>query len=281
MGTTAPPPTLHRLRQTLAGIDPNLASQGPAPGLAGEECPVALGAPPIDAALGGGLALGALHELVPTAPVHLAAASGFAAALAARASARRGQVSSEVPGQVLWIATDFAAGEGGGPYGPGLDLFGMPSAHLIALRVPRAVDVLWAMEEGLRCRALACVIAELTGDGAAADLTATRRLSLAAHEGACGHGSGFGLLLRHRATPSPSAAATRWQIAAALSRPDGFGGLGPVCFDLSLRKNRRGPSGRWLVTWDHHEYAFDAALPVGVAEAAVDRSDRAPLVRAG
>ncbi|HEY5606997.1 MAG TPA: hypothetical protein VIM38_01530 [Alphaproteobacteria bacterium] len=277
MGTAAPPPTLHRLRQTLAGIDPNLASQGFTPGLAGEECPVAFGAPPIDAALGGGLALSALHELAPTAPIHLAAASGFAVALAARASGRRGQV----PGQVLWVATDFAAGEAGGPYGPGLDLFGMAPARIIVLRVPRAVDVLWAMEEALRCRALACVIAELTGDGAAADLTATRRLALAAREGSCGQGLGLGLLLRHRATPTPSAAATRWQIAAALSRPDAFGGLGHTRFDLSLCKNRRGPSGRWIVTWDHHEHAFHAALPVGVAETAVDRPDRAPLVRAG
>jgi protein ImuA len=277
MGTAAPPPTLHRLRQTLAGIDPNLASQGLAPRPAGEGCPVAFGAPPIDAALGGGLALGALHELAPTAPIHLAAASGFAVALAARASASRRQV----PGQVLWVATDFAAGEGGGPYGPGLDLFGMASARLLVLRVPRAVDVLWAMEEALRCRALACVIAELAGDGTAADLTATRRLSLAVREGSCGQGSGLGLLIRHRATPSPSAVATRWQIAAALGRPDGFGGLGHTRFDLSLRKNRRGPSGRWLVTWDHHEHAFHAALPVGMAETAVDRPDRAPLVRAG
>jgi hypothetical protein len=140
MGTAAPPPTLHRLRQTLAGIDPSLA-----PRLGEEGRSVGLGAP-IDAALGGGLLCGALHELAPAAPMHLAAASGFAAALAVLASGGRGQV--------LWVATDFAAGEGGGPYGPGLDLFGMAPARLLMLRVPRAVDVLWAMEEALRCRAL-------------------------------------------------------------------------------------------------------------------------------
>jgi protein ImuA len=271
MGPAAPSPTLHRLRRTLAAIDP-----GAAPGLGGEERAVGLAAP-IDAALGGGLACGALHELAPAAPIHLAAASGFAAALAARAGGGPGQVC----GQVLWIATDFAAGEGGGPYGPGLDLFGLSPAHLLVLRVPRPLDVLWAMEEGLRCRALACVVAELTDDGAAADLTATRRLSLAAREGACGQGSGFGLIVRHRATPAPSAAATRWRIAAGPSQPDAFGGLGAARFDLSLCRNRRGPSGRWLVTWDHHERAFHAAVPVGVAETAFDRPDRTPLARAG
>jgi protein ImuA len=148
--------------------------------------------------------------------------------------------------------------------------------------VPRAADVLWAMEEALRCGALACVVAELTGEGAVADLTATRRLTLAAREGAgAGLSSGLGLLIRHRATPAPSAVATRWEIAASLSQPDAFGGLGGPRFDLTLRKNRRGPSARWIVNWDHHERAFHAAIPVGVAEEALDRPGRAPLVRAG
>jgi protein ImuA len=143
------------------------------------------------------------------------------------------------------------------------------------------------MEEGLRCRALACVIAELTGEGAEADLTATRRLSLAAREGMSARVSGLGLLIRHRATPNssamPSAAATRWSIAGAPSLPDRLarlsGGLGRPRFDLSLCKNRRGPSGRWLVEWDPHERAFQPAISVGVAAPALDRPDRAPSVR--
>ena len=147
MGPAAPQPTLNHLRQTLAGIDPSNA-----PRLAGEERLIGIAAP-IDRALGGGLACGALHELAPAAPLHLGAASGFALALAARASGDRRQV--------LWIATDFAAGEAGALYGPGLDLFGLATARLLVLRVPRPVDALLAMEEALKCRALACVIAEL------------------------------------------------------------------------------------------------------------------------
>ena len=267
MGPAAPQPTLNYLRQTLAGIDPSNA-----PRLAGEERLIGIAAP-INRALGGGLACGALHELAPAAPLHLGAACGFGLALAARASGDRRQV--------LWIATDFAAGEGGGPYGPGLDLFGLASARLLMLRVLKPVDVLWAMEEALRCRALACVIAEMTGEGAVADLTATRRLALAAREGVSAQNSGLGLLIRHKITDMPSAAATRWEIAPALSQPDAYGGIGRARFDLSLCKNRRGPSGRWTIEWDHHERAFQPALSVGVAAPALDRPDRAPLVRAG
>ena len=267
MGPATPQPTLDRLRQTLAGIDPSNA-----PRLAGEERLIGL-SPPIDRALGGGLACGALHELAPTMPLYLGAASGFGLALAARASGDRRQV--------LWVTTDFAAGEGGGPYGPGLDLFGMASARLLMLRVPKPVDVLWAMEEALRCRALACVIAELTSNGAVADLTATRRLALAAREGISAQNSGFGLLIRHRTTLMLSAAATRWEIAPALSQSDAYGGIGRARFDLSLRKNRRGPSGRWIIEWDHHERAFQPAIFVGLAAPALDRSDRASRVRTG
>jgi protein ImuA len=218
-----------------------------------------------------------VHELAPTLPIHLGAAAGFAAALASCASGGRGQV--------LWIATGYAAGEGGGPYGPGLDLFGLSSARLLMLRVPKPIDVLWAMEEGLRCRAISCVIAEMTGEAAIADLTATRRLALAARDGVSARNSGFGLLIRHKPSIVPSAAATRWDIASALSAPDALArrtsGLGRTRFDLSLRKNRRGPVGRWIMEWDHHERAFQPALPVAVAAETFDRSDRTPLIRTG
>jgi protein ImuA len=271
MGPATPQPTLDRLRRSLAEIDPSHAPQ-----LAAEVRSVGL-AVSIDAVLGGGLACGMLHELAPTAPVHLAATSGFAAAVAARASGGRRQV--------LWVATDHAASEGGGPYGPGLDLFGLASSRLLLLRVAKPVDVLFAMEEALRCRALACVIAELTSEGAVADLTATRRLALAAREGLGAQISGLGLLIRHKTTAMPSAAATRWEIAAALSEPDALarrsGGLGRPRFDLSLRKNRRGPAGRWIIEWNHHERIFQQAVSVAVAAPAFDRPDRAPLVRAG
>ena len=219
------PPRLSHLRQALAALDPALG-----PGFTESAGAIGLTGP-LDAVLGGGLARGAVHELAPSAPVDLGAATGFALALAARASRQRGDV--------LWIATDFAALEGGEPYGPGLDLYGVPTERLLVLRVPHPVDALWAFEEALRCRALSTVIAELPETGDDADLTATRRLTLAARDGA-----GFGLLLRHRALPAPCATATRWRIAAAPSVPDRYGGLGTTHFELSLLKNRRGPSGR-------------------------------------
>jgi len=77
-------------------------------------------------------------------PQQSGAITGFALALAARA------VTDGRP--ALWIQTDFAALEAGLPYGPGLDLFGLPLRHLLILRVSRPLDLLWAFEEALKSR---------------------------------------------------------------------------------------------------------------------------------
>ena len=100
--------------------------------------------------------------------------------------------------------------ETGALYGPGLDQFGLDTERLLVARVARPVDALFAMEEALKCRALATVVAELSDD---ADLTATRRLSLAARDGGA-----LGLLLRHKLSDAPSAAFTRWQRRACAER---------------------------------------------------------------
>jgi protein ImuA len=264
MASVAPGDALCHLRRAVADLDPSSAASF------GEDAGVlALGLPEVDAALQGGLARGAVHELAPSPASPPGAVTGFALALAARAT---GDGRS-----ALWIQTDFAAIEAGMPYGPGLDLFGLPLRHLLILRVARPLDLLWAFEEALKSRSLAAVLAELPESGAAADLTATRRLTLAARAG-----GGLGLLLRHRPCPLATAAMTRWQVAAAVSQPDAYGGLGRTTFDLSLSKNRRGRSGRWTACWSHDERSFvPPALSFPVAAAAGDRSPDAPRVRAG
>src|SRR5688572_19308317 len=162
---------LSRLRRAVATSEETLAD-------AARSLP--LGVRKVDAALGGGLACAALHEL-NAAPLHLGAAAGFALTLAAL---------SEKEKQVLWIATDFGSLETGALSGPGLDLLGLNATLLLVTRVARPVDALFAMEEPLKCRALTTVIAEINGE---VDLTATRRLTLAAREGGA-----LGLLLRHK-----------------------------------------------------------------------------------
>jgi protein ImuA len=261
---------LRPLRQALAKHEPTSGFP-----LGSDEAVLPLGLPVVDSVLTGGLALGALHELAPMTPTHLGAAFGFALAIVARALCHARK--SARTAQALCIETDYAALEGGKPYGMGLDLFGLPMDRLLLLRVPRPIDALWAFEEALKS-SLAAVIAELPEAGTAADLTATRRLLLAARTG-----NGLGLLLRHRSAPCSTAAMSRWEVAAEPSEPDRFGGLGRTAFELSLSKNRRGCCGRFIVSWDHESRTFiPQALSLGLAEAACDRPDRAQrFARAG
>jgi protein ImuA len=120
-----------------------------------------IGVPAIERVLpGGGLALGALHEIV-AAEAGAAAAEGFAASLLAGLARQ---------GPVLWCTASP------GLYGPGLARFGLAPDRLILVYARRPADLLWAMEEGLKTPGLVAVL----GEPKALDLTASRRLQLAA-----------------------------------------------------------------------------------------------------
>lgn len=207
---------------------------------------VETGVPEMDEALGGGFARATIHELLPKSVQDLGAAAGFAFGLAARAH--------EQGGHTLYIQHDFTSAETGRPYLPGLRLSGFDTSSLIYLHVPRAEDVLWAMNEALKCRGFSSVIAEFPAHTRILDLTATRRLTLAAQEGL-----GLGIILRHAAVIEPNAATTRWFVSSAASRSDQFGGIGAPNFHLDLVKNRFGNSGQWQVEWHAHDRKFELA----------------------
>src|SRR5690606_31434079 len=96
-------------------------------------------------------------------------------------------------------------GDAAQPYAPALARCGVAVDRLFFVPARRTADLLWAMEEALRSRRFAVVL----GGAGAPDLTATRRLQLAAEAG----GSTALLLVSPRAGRL-SAATTRWQVVA-------------------------------------------------------------------
>ena len=245
-----------------------------ATGLDGEDgVPLTLGIPPIDGVLGGGLSGSALHEIAAARETEIAAATGFALALAARSNAANGSApnGSAPRREAIWIAEDLSLAENGAPYGPGLHEAGIAPERLITVAAARGRDVLWAMEEALRCRAVGVVIGELRARDI--DQVASRRLSLAAAAGGT-----FGLILRTAPDDTPSAAATRWIIGAAPSVPARGGersSVGPPRLVAHLVRNRRGHLGAWIVEWNSVEQRFELAThPEPVAGAASDRPHR-------
>ena len=198
----------------------------------------------LDAALGGGLMRGRVHELFAAEADDMASAAGFAAMLALRAA---------VPGApILWLRTDEAERRGGRLHAPGLaELGGDPDALVLAL-APDAPALLRGAADAARCGGLGALIVECWGKCPALDLTASRRLSLAAEQ------SGMALLLlRQEAKPVPSAADTRWAVSAAPSEALEANAPGPPLFEIELLRRRAGPSGmRWCLEWDRDQIAF-------------------------
>lgn len=222
----------------------------------------AVGSGAMDAVLGGGLELGALHEVYASAAQDVSAAGGFAAGLAVRAT-------GDWP--IVWVRHDYAEIEGGALYGPGLAEFGLNPDRLILVRAPAPADVLRVGAEAASCKSVGCVVMEVWGAPPALDLTATRRLSLAAG------GSGVTLMMvRAGAAPGPSAAATRWSVAAGRSTALEANAPGGPTFAVTLQRHRGGvPERKWIVEWDRDQGEFKdtATLSGGVVSVPACRPD--------
>jgi protein ImuA len=215
--TAADPPSvrsaaLARLRDTLAGLTTRAPRDG-----TGAPIPVFADT----SLIGAGLARGALHEVCAATP---GSGVAFAAILLAHCG-----------GQVLWISTEQ---ESNLVWPPGLIPFGLAPESLILARAARWPEALWAMEEALRCPALGGAVL-MAGAGQGLDLTATRRLHLAAEAGGV-----FGLLLRPDGAAGASAARTRWHIAPLSSDA-------APRWRLTLLRQRGGaPAGPWNVSFE-------------------------------
>ncbi|MGE0260007.1 MAG: ImuA family protein [Alphaproteobacteria bacterium] len=191
----------------------------------------------IDRALpGGGLPLGALHEVLGAGADEEdgAAAAGFVAAILARlGTADREGAGKAGPGSglVLWCLKRHDL------YGLGLLAHGLDPARVVLVTARRGDDVLWSAEEALRAgpaSGLVAVVAEI----GRLPMVAGRRLQLAAERS----GLTAFLLRRWRSAAEaatererPSAALTRWRVTALPSIPEG-----PLWINLLPQQGRGG-----------------------------------------
>ncbi len=210
----ADPAVLKQLRESLKGLETGGFRRRPA---------LPFGIPAIDTRLADeGLRLDALHE-VAAGTSDMAddcAATLFLAGLAARAW-----------GPVLWVVRRRDL------FAPGLAQSGLDPKRLIYAEAKDDAELLAVMEEGLRHRGLGAVI----GEAKRADMTATRRLQLAAEGGRT-----IALLMKRAAREGsdpigmPSAAVTRWRVASAPSTPLPVEGVGRPRWKLELARQKGG-----------------------------------------
>jgi protein ImuA len=156
---------------------------------------------------------------------------------------------------ILWVQDYLSQKESGRPYLPGIGV----KHPIIRVCVSRPLDVLWAMEEGLRCKALACVIGEVWGDPKALSFTATKRLALRSEAGGtpC-------WLLRRAAVSNLSAARERWRISSLPSaiHPHDPQSPGSPRWRAELFRSRSTAPGTWVAQYDRAADRIDFSAPL-------------------
>jgi protein ImuA len=223
------PARLARLQAALAAHAPSAHRHGV----------LAFGHAGVDACLGGGLALGCLHELTAegieaeTGTV----AAGFAACLLAA-------LLRQIPGTrpVFWIAPRSG---GGAPalHPPGLLAYGLDPGRVVMVETSNTAATLETMEAVLRAGAASAVVAEAER----LERTRSRRLQLAC----LGKGTTGFVLRRHPwgragADRDTSMAVTRWRLAPAPSAA-AFREPGPPRWLVELLHARGGTEGAWIM----------------------------------
>jgi protein ImuA len=168
--------------------------------------------------------LGAVHEFVYTGAEDAAATAGFVAALLASLM--------HSSGASLWISSSRLI------FPPALRSFNIAPDKIIFIDLQKEKEILWAMEESLKCDGLSAVIGEMRD----LSFTDSRRLQLAVEKSQV---TGF-ILRNNSRSLNITACLTRWKITSLPSElPGEMPGVGFPRWNIELLKVRNGKPGTW------------------------------------
>lgn len=176
---------------------------------------------------------GAVHEFLSVAQEDAAATTGFMAGLLGKVMHQKGVC--------LWISTNRTL------FPPALKFFGIEPDRVIFVDLKKEQDLLWAIEEALKCDALAAVVGEVKE----ITLTESRRLQLAVEQSRV-----TGFLHRHNPRNiNTLACVSRWKITSIPSQLEpGMPGVGYPRWRVQLLKVRNGEPGEWELEWFDGEF---------------------------
>lgn len=201
----------------------------------------------IEAAFPNGIfPVGAIHEFLASGAEQAAASGGFMG----------GILSSlmQQSGVCVWISA-------GRMFFPlALKAFGVEPQNIIFIDLKRDKEVLWTIEEALKCSGITAVVGEVR----ALTFMQSRRLQLAVESS---NVTGF-ILRTDKSKITTTACTARWQISPIASQlPDGMPGVGFPRWQVDLLKVRNGKPGSWKVEWAARQFnvvseqRFKVALP--------------------
>ena len=172
--------------------------------------------------------LGAIHEFISAGSEEAAATSGFVSGILASLM-RKG-------GTCIWISPHRTL------FPPALRAFGIAPDKIIFVELKKEKEMLWAMEEALKCEGLSAVVGEIKE----LSFTASRRLQLVVEQSKV---TGF-LLRNDPRNLNTTACVTRWKITSLPGElADGMPGVGFPHWNVDLLKVRNGRPGTWQIAY--------------------------------
>jgi protein ImuA len=170
--------------------------------------------------------LGAVHELIADGTEDAAATFGFMSAILASMMKKAGSC--------IWINGSQSV------FPPALKSFGIRPDNIIFIYLKKEKEILWAMEEALKCKGLSAVIGEVQD----LSFTASRRLQLAIEQSQV---TGF-IVRRNPRSLNTTACLARWRITSLPAElPAGMPGVGFPRWNVELLKVRNGKPGSWQI----------------------------------
>lgn len=171
---------------------------------------------------------GTIHEFISQQPEDTASSEGFIAGILAKLM--------ENGNSCLWISRNRKL------FPPSLAHFAVDPQQVIFIDLNYEKEILWTMEEALKCEGLACVVAEIPD----IDFAQSRRLQLATEKS---HVTGFLLRKEPKRALSATACTVRWQVKPKPSELEETPGVGNPRWQVKLLKVRNGQTGTFLVEW--------------------------------
>jgi protein ImuA len=169
----------------------------------------------------------AIHELFCTSHEEASASSAFIAAILSAL------MKSGAPS--VWISASKNI------FPSALPLFKIDPQKIIFIHAQKAKEILWTIEEALKCDCLSAVVGEISD----ISFTESRRLQLAVEQSKV-----TGFLIRHRPKNLATACVTRWNIKPLpTEKQAALPGIGFPRWHVALLKVRNGKPGAWQIQW--------------------------------
>lgn len=185
--------------------------------------------------------IGMVHEFICSNKESHAATIGFITGIQEKLLKKKGVM--------IWIDTCNEI------FPPALVSLGIDPGQVIFINPKKEKDILWTMEECLKCEGVAAVVATIKE----LSFKSSRRLQLAVEQSGV---TGFVIRNQIRSI-NTTACVTRWEISSLPSELfEDMPGVGFPKWNVSLLKVRNGKPGNWQIQCKNGKWIYDSSKPV-------------------